>query len=129
MTGSKDVSLAVQSLQEGAVDFVQKPYQQRQLLTRIAEAVDRDRKRRQAEHRLQCLTPREREVLRLVTEGYVTKEIARQCGISPRTVEVHRHNILQKTGVQSLAQLLYAFNRAENSDPDDTKPCGGPAVA
>lgn len=111
LTGTREVSLAVQSFQEGAVDFVQKPYQQRQLLARIAEAVARDRSRREIERRMERLTGRERDVLRLVAEGYVTKEIACRFGISPRTVEVHRHNLLHKMQVQSLAQLFQVLNR------------------
>jgi two-component system, LuxR family, response regulator FixJ len=111
LTGSGDVSLAVQSLQEGAVDFVQKPFQQRRLLARVAEAVERDRSRREIEHRVDGLTDREREVLWLVAEGHVTKEIARRFGISPRTVDVHRYNILHKMRVPSLAQLLQVLNR------------------
>ncbi len=111
VTGSRDVSLAVQSLQEGAVDFVQKPFQQKRLLARIAEAVERDRSRREMERRVEALTDREREVLWLVAEGCVTKEIALRFGISPRTVDVHRHNILHKMEVQSLVQLLHLLNR------------------
>jgi RNA polymerase sigma factor (sigma-70 family) len=113
ITGTKDMAMVVQAMQEGALDLLQKPVSHTQLLNGVARGVERDSHRRRVEGCIDSLTIRERDVLRLVAEGQPTKEIARRFGISPRTVDVHRHHILKKTGAQSLAQLLRVFNPQE----------------
>jgi two-component system response regulator FixJ len=93
------------------MDLLPKPVNHTQLLHSIARAVERDSHRRRVEGCIDSLTLRERDVLRLVADGQPTKEIARRFGISPRTVDVHRHHILKKTGAQSLAHLLRVFTQ------------------
>jgi len=113
VTGMQDVGIAVQALQEGAVDLLQKPVNRARLLQSIARAVDRDCRRRCAESYYEKFTARERDVLKLVAQGQATKEIARRFAISPRTVDVHRHHILKKMEMQSFAQVLRVLNGHE----------------
>jgi two-component system, LuxR family, response regulator FixJ len=112
ITGTKDMTMVVQAMQEGALDLLQKPVSHTQLLNGVARAVERDCQRRCVEGCIDSLTVRERDVLRLVAEGQPSKEIARQLCISPRTVDVHRHHILKKTGAQSFGQLLWGFQQS-----------------
>lgn len=116
LTGSQDIALAVQSLQNGAVDFLQKPFDRRRLLQRVEQAIERDRSRRRIEGAMDALTDREREVLHLLADGGSTKEMAHRLAISPRTVDVHRHNILKKMGTQSLPQLIRVLNHYQQLD-------------
>jgi two-component system response regulator FixJ len=113
MTGHGDVSLAVQAMKAGAVDFIEKPFEKAVLLAAIAQGLERlkrtDVSRHQAEEaavRLQVLTPREREVLEGLAKGLPNKTIAYDLGISPRTVEVHRANLMSKLEVRSLSEAL-----------------------
>lgn len=113
ITAHGDVPQAVAAMRQGAVDFIEKPFSRQQLLDRIREALASDADARRTAHdehevrkRLARLTPREREVLDLVVEGKLTKEIARRLGISPKTVEVHRSNLVKKMAVTCVAQLV-----------------------
>lgn len=113
VTGYGDVPTAVHSMKSGAVDFIEKPFNDQTMLERIKLALDRDaRMRRDRELRdrakscLRSLTPRESEVMDLVTKGRSNKEVARDLGISPKTVEVHRANMMIKMQAQSLAHLV-----------------------
>jgi FixJ family two-component response regulator len=113
ISGHGDISMAVNAIKRGAVDFVPKPYQEQQLLDAVNEALRRDALRRAPaldagglDERLQTLTPREREVLGLALKGHSSKGIARELGISHRTVELHRSNLLEKLGVASITELL-----------------------
>lgn len=113
ITAFGEVPVAVQAMKTGAVDFIEKPFSSQQLLTCIARAIasDAEARRRQDERseidkRLASLTAREREVLDFVTEGATTKEIALQLGIQPRTVEIHRHHVMQKMQVRSAVELV-----------------------
>jgi FixJ family two-component response regulator len=113
ISGHGDISMAVNAIKRGAVDFVPKPYHEQQLLDAVNEALRRDALRRAPaldagglDERLQTLTPREREVLELALKGHSSKVIARQLGISHRTVELHRGNLLEKLGVASITELL-----------------------
>jgi len=116
MSGHGDIAMAVNAIKEGAVDFVQKPYREQQLLDAINEALRRDATMRApAENsdapdgiaaRLATLTPREREVMDLALKGLPSKTIARQLSISHRTVEQHRSRLLEKLGVGSMNELL-----------------------
>ena len=113
MTGHGDVSLAVRAMKAGAVDFIEKPFPRETLLGSLEEGyrrlssaeVTHDRKR-DAAIRLHALTPRERDVLDGLAEGLPNKAIAYDLGISPRTVEVHRANLMGKLEVRSLSEAL-----------------------
>ncbi|HET7575870.1 MAG TPA: response regulator transcription factor [Sphingomicrobium sp.] len=113
MTGHGDVGLAVQAMKAGAVDFIEKPFEKAVLLSAIEQGMERlkrasaDRSRAdEAGVRLQVLTPREREVLDGLAGGLPNKTIAYDLGISPRTVEIHRANLMTKLGVRSLSEAL-----------------------
>jgi two-component system response regulator FixJ len=113
MTGHGDVSLAVKAMKAGAVDFIEKPFEKATLLSALTEGFSRlaragkDRGRaEEAAVRLQALTPRERDVLQGLADGLPNKSIAYDLGISPRTVEIHRANLMQKLGVRSLSEAL-----------------------
>lgn len=113
LTGYAEVSTAVRALKQGAIDFLNKPFSDALLLDRVAEAIEIDRQRRQAEQqraeviaRYESLTPREREVMKLVIEGKANKVIASDLGLSPRTVEVHRASVMRKLAVESVADLV-----------------------
>ncbi|MGB5716267.1 MAG: response regulator [Gammaproteobacteria bacterium] len=113
ITGHGDVPMAVRALQDGAVDFIQKPYRDQLLLDSINKALAADATARRLlagvdkiDQRLAALTKREREVLDKLLEGNSSKEIARALGISSRTVEAHRQNLLHKLEVDSVKELM-----------------------
>ena len=113
MTGHGDVGVAVQAMKGGAVDFIEKPFEKSALLEAIEDGFARlsqERgnlsRRKQAQARLGVLTPREMDVLQGLVRGYPNKTIAYDLGISPRTVEVHRANVMQKLEVASLSEAL-----------------------
>jgi two-component system response regulator FixJ len=113
MTGHGDVSLAVHAMKAGAVDFIEKPFEKAVLLAAIEHGVERLKRSAanqdradEAVVRLQALTPREREVLDGLAKGLPNKTIAYDLGISPRTVEIHRANVMSKLGVRSLSEAL-----------------------
>lgn len=113
LTGNGDVALAVQAMQAGAVDFLEKPVEKSTLLAAIHRGFARlDRADGQAAEALQArsqveaLAPRERDVLEGLAHGHPNKTIAYDLGVSSRTVEVHRANLMQKLGVETLAELL-----------------------
>ncbi|GAA0573225.1 response regulator transcription factor [Caenispirillum bisanense] len=112
MTGHGDVPMAVRALKAGAFDFIEKPFDDGIMLDRIRAAVAHhrvlleDRAQRQAVlARWQTLTPRERQVMRLVAGGQMNKRIAHDLDISLKTVEVHRHNVMEKMAAASVADL------------------------
>ncbi len=113
ITGHGDVPMAVEAMQKGAVDFIQKPFRDQELLDRIREALatDEERRRTQKQHaevssRLERLTNREREVFDLVVTGKPNKVIAYELGVSQRTVEIHRARVMEKMQARSLADLV-----------------------
>jgi FixJ family two-component response regulator len=113
MTGYAEVPMAVRALKAGAHDFIQKPLDGQMLLDRIQQAIEADRKARQAHagrtevvSHLTELTPRQREVLNGVLEGKPSKIIAAELGLSAKTVDVHRARIMEKLGAQSLPDLF-----------------------
>ena len=120
ITGHGDIPMAVEAMRRGAVDFIRKPFREHGLLERINEAltVD-DTVRRQAtdrkavEKRLAVLSERERQVFERVADGEMNKVIAADLGISERTVEVHRGQVMKKLGVKTLAQLVRIKIEAE----------------
>ena len=113
ITGHGDVTMAVRAMKAGAFDFVEKPFSPRALVERV-EAAARwaatnraERQRTEEAHaRLGTLTPREMDVLKQLLIGHPNKVIARELGLSPRTVEVHRARVMEKTGAESLSHLV-----------------------
>jgi len=113
LTGHGDISIAVQAMKAGAVDFLEKPFEKAHLLEAIERGFERLGKREQAVAseqeaavRIAALTPREQDVLRGLVRGHPNKTIAYDLGISPRTVEVHRANCMTKLEVHSLSEAL-----------------------
>ena len=113
ITGHGDIPMAVEAMQQGAFDFLQKPFRDQDLIDRIQRALERDARNRTAldqhariRERLDSLTPREREVLALMTRGKPNKIMAAELGVSQRTVEIHRARVMEKSGASSLAQLV-----------------------
>ncbi len=113
MTGHGDVNVAVQAMKAGAVDFIEKPFEKAVLVSaieegfsRLEQAGRRGRRADEAKVRLQTLTPRERDVLEGLVRGHPNKTIAYDLDISPRTVEIHRANLMSKLGVASLSEAL-----------------------
>jgi two-component system response regulator FixJ len=113
ITGHGDIPMAVQAMKDGAFDFLQKPFRDQELLDRINAALKQDAENRavverQADlrARAQSLTPREREVMALVVDGRANKVIAIDLGLSERTVEIHRANVMEKMGARSVAHLV-----------------------
>ncbi len=115
ITGHGDVPMAVSALKKGAVDFIEKPFNDKDLLRVIGECLERERTTREqrrregdAARRLAGLTEREREVMDLIIAGRLNKQIADVLNISIKTVEVHRARIMDKMGVRSVAELVQA---------------------
>ena len=113
ITGHGDVPLAVRAMKAGAVDFVEKPFAEEAILAAVERALEigrRDHKvgiaAADAEARLSPLSEREHEVLRLLVAGKQNKVIAYELGISPRTVEIHRARVMEKTRARSLSELV-----------------------
>ena len=113
ITGHGDVPMAVAALKKGAVDFIEKPFNDAELLRLVTQCLakeeeNRSRRRQDAEvaRRLDQLTQREREVLELIIAGKLNKQIADVLGISIKTVEVHRARVMEKMAAQSLAELV-----------------------
>jgi len=126
MTGHGDVSVAVQAMKVGAVDFIEKPFEKAVLLSAIEEGFARieqsQRARARAEEarvRLEALTAREKDVLRGLARGLPNKTIGYDLGISPRTVEIHRANLMSKLEVSSLSEALRIAFAAGMGEEDD----------
>jgi FixJ family two-component response regulator len=112
MTGHGDIPMSVQAMKAGAVDFLTKPFRHQEMLHAVTQALDADQKRRTREKTVSdlrslydSLTPREREVLALVTSGMLNKLIAEELGVSEITVKVHRSHVMRKMRTRSLADL------------------------
>jgi two-component system response regulator FixJ len=113
LTGHGDISIAVQAMKAGAVDFLEKPFEKAQLMVALEAGFAKLERREDAattthdaEVRIAALTAREREVLQGLARGFPNKTIAYDLGISPRTVEVHRANLMTKLEVRSLSEAL-----------------------
>jgi RNA polymerase sigma factor (sigma-70 family) len=113
ITGHAEVAMAVRAVKAGAIDFIPKPFSDQLLLDRIRQALDQDRRDREARElesdvarRVSHLTQREREVMDLIVAGKANKEVAAELGLSPKTVEVHRAHVMEKMQVASLADLV-----------------------
>ncbi len=121
ITGHGDVPMAVEAMKAGALDFVQKPFRDQDLLDRINEGLQQEKSLHQVEveideitGRLEALTPRERQVLERVVSGQPNKVIAMDLDVSQRTVEIHRARVMEKMQARSLAQLVQMMSRLEN---------------
>lgn len=113
MTGHGDIPIAVRAMKAGAVDFLEKPFDEEQLLDAVRRALEQSRRLHESDEvateaagRLARLTPREREVLDLLVSGHSTKAIAKALGASPRTIEVHRARVFEKLHAESLPELV-----------------------
>ena len=113
MTGHGDVPMAVEAMRQGAIDFMRKPIIEQDLLVRIQQAFEHEsgirtrmQNREQSKARIQSLTQRELQIFEQVAEGQANKVIALDLGISERTVEVHRAQVMKKLGAKTLAQLV-----------------------
>jgi RNA polymerase sigma factor (sigma-70 family) len=124
ITGHGDIPMAVEAMRRGAVDFIRKPFREHDLLDRINEALNlddsnqkKDVGRKELDEKLQSLTEREQEVFERVADGKMNKVIAMDLGISERTVEVHRGQMMKKLGAKTLARLvrikIYSETRTE----------------
>lgn len=118
ITGHGDVPMAVNAMKHGAMDFLQKPFRDQELLDRVNGALEQARDSFE-EHleideirrRLEALTPRESEVMEMVVQGSANKVIAMDLGVSQRTVELHRARVMRKMKVRSLAELVRMVER------------------
>ena len=113
MTGHGDIPMTVRAMKAGAVEFLTKPFRDQDMLDAVQLALARDRSRRESEKTtakfradFDTLTPREQEVMGLVTAGLMNKQIAAEIGVSEITVKVHRGNVTRKMGARSLADLV-----------------------
>jgi FixJ family two-component response regulator len=113
MTGHGDIPMSVRAMKGGAVDFLTKPFRDQDMLDAVTVAIERDRKRRETDKILanlqthfETLTPREREILALVSTGLMNKQIAAELGLAEITVKIHRGHIMKKMSAKSLADLL-----------------------
>jgi len=120
ITGHGDVPMAVDAMKSGALDFIQKPFRDQDLLDRIHQALERDQEHREDNQavadirdRMARLTAREREVMERVVKGQANKVIALDLGVSQRTVEIHRARVMQKMRARSLAELVRMTGRIE----------------
>ena len=113
ITGHGDIPMSVKAMKAGAVEFLTKPLREQELLDAVRVALDRDRERRHRKRTMHdlrshfdSLSPREREVMTLVTAGMMNKQVAHEIGIVEVTAKVHRHNIMKKLGAKSLPDLV-----------------------
>ena len=119
LTGHGDIPMSVRAMKAGAVDFLTKPFHDKDLLTVIRAALGKDSSQQSAHaeretilRRLETLTPRERQVFDLVIQGLLNKQVAADLGASEQTIKVHRHRVMEKMGVPSLAELVQAAVKA-----------------
>lgn len=126
ITGHGDVEMAVECIQKGALDFLEKPFREARLIEKIALAVESDQQSRQelaqrgdVEQRLASLTARETEIMHLIAKGQANKVIAIDLGIAQGTVEIHRSRVMHKLSVRSVAQLMRLLITAQKLELDD----------
>jgi FixJ family two-component response regulator len=113
MTGHGDIPMSVRAMKAGAIDFLAKPFRDQDMLDAVTTAIERDRNRRDEAKVLAnlraafaTLTPRERQIMSLVTAGLMNKQVAGKLGLSEITVKIHRANVMRKMACQSLADLV-----------------------
>jgi len=124
ITGHGNIPVCVQAMKAGAVDFLPKPFESRELLKCVEHALDRSAKQRrcaaersEARRLLDLLTPREFEVMQLVVTGMLNKQIGGELGVTEKTIKVHRGRVMQKLGVTSVAELMHVVQRAAVPPP------------
>ncbi len=113
ITGHGDIPMSVRAMKEGAIDFLTKPFRDQDLLDAVTRALERDRRRRNDEKDIldlrvsfRTLTPREKQIMALVTDGLMNKQVAARTGISEITAKIHRGRVMKKMGAKSLADLV-----------------------
>jgi FixJ family two-component response regulator len=113
ITGHGDIPMSVKAMKAGAIDFLTKPFREQDMLDVVTEALERDGERRSRERsssdarvRFESLTRRERQIMALVTDGLMNKQVAGRLGISEMTVKIHRGNVMRKMRAKSLADLV-----------------------
>jgi FixJ family two-component response regulator len=113
MTGYGDIPMSVRAMKAGAIDFLPKPFRDQDMLDAVAAAIDRDRARRAADskeaglrERFAKLSPREQQIMTLVTAGKMNKQVAGDLGLSEITVKIHRGAAMRKMGARTLADLV-----------------------
>jgi RNA polymerase sigma factor (sigma-70 family) len=131
MTGFADVESCVVGMKGGAADFLMKPFEEDQLLRAVSAALIQSSEMRiersargELEHRLDALTPRERQVFSLVVKGLLNKQIAAQLGTKEGTVKLHRANVMRKLRAQSVADLVRIADRLDRNDPQPVRARG-----
>ncbi len=124
ITGHGDIPMTVQAMKAGAVEFLTKPFREQELLDAIQQALGRDSQAREQRaeiegprRRFALLTPREREVMALMVAGLLNKQIAGELGASETTVKIHRHNVMEKMGAGSLADLVRMADKLRTPTP------------
>src|SRR6201988_2294685 len=124
ITAHGDVPMSVRALKSGDVEFLTKPFRDQDLLDAIQQALERDRVAREhrgkieeLRSRFDSLTPREREVMGLVVAGLLNKQIAGELGTSETTIKIHRHQVMEKMGAGSLAELVRMADRLKVPTP------------
>lgn len=126
ISGHGDVPMAVQALKRGAMDFLEKPFRDQELLEQVSRAIEMDSARRKRtasvagiRAKLEKLTPREREVMIMVVGGYANKQVASRLGLSEKTIEVHRSRVMSKMQAKTLPCLVKMAIVAGICDPSD----------
>jgi FixJ family two-component response regulator len=124
ITGYGNITMCAQVMKAGAVDFLPKPFKPRELLkciehalARCAEERRRAAERNEARRLLDLLTPREFEVMQLITTGMLNKQVGGELGVAEKTIKVHRGRLMQKLGVKSVAEVVHMMQRAQVPPP------------
>ncbi|MBK8869717.1 MAG: response regulator transcription factor [Elusimicrobia bacterium] len=128
ITGHGDIATGVQAMKDGAVDFLQKPIDDKDLLLAVDRALERDRHRKSVDQkktviqgRLATLTPAENAALRWMITGQLNKQIARNLGVKEKTIRVHRGRVLHKMDARSVAELVLMAHTVNINPPEDPK--------
>ena len=124
MTGHGDISMAVQAMRKGAFDFLEKPFNPQHMLNQVQSCLQKaeidfvaEENKRQQRLKLNLLSPREREIIDYLVDGLPSKVIAQKLNISHKTVEIHRSNIRQKLGTESIAHIVNLVLNCRNHQP------------